>query len=267
MAVVADIDTDPSPKAIVIVRPDVLMHQQAAPACMANRTLIGCWRSGMAGIAVSGLPASGMGVGMARYPSGMTNIAFLRFGRARMTTVAVTAAPTGCMRIGVRAYLPLPGMTNTTLRRRERPGMATVTVTAAPAGRMRVGVRTDIGFMAQSTTCSRALAGVTIIAMIFSPAGIVGLGTGVCVAGSAGIFLMTNQTVGPIPCGLDAVGLRPPKVVVRNRHAYLMTLPARFLNVTHAAGIIRLSAHGAVSPRPVLTMTGRRGLLIHISMA
>src|ERR1035437_9897758 len=132
---------------------------------------------------------------------------------------------------------------------------------------MRIGVRTYVSFMTHSTPRSRILAGVTILTMVLSPPGIVGLGPVGCMTGRAGILLMTDHAVSAIPCGLGTVSLQPPKVVVRGRHCDLVALPARLFAVADTARIIRLSAHSAVSPSPVLAMAERRGLTIHVIMA
>lgn len=64
--------------------------------------------------------------------------------------------------------------------------------------------------MTQGTPCPRGLAGVTLQAMILTPARIVGLGSGFLMAGDAEILLMANQALGSVPGRLNPVRLQSP---------------------------------------------------------
>ena len=255
----------------VLVQPTGFMRvgmRTHAGNAMANAALLRVGRTRMTIVTVLVQPAGFMRIGMrtqARHAMAGTAL-LLRIGRTRMTIVTVRIQPIAFMRTGMRTYAG-PAMANTARFRRDRARMAVVTVRIQPAGRMRIGMRTYAGHMAQRTTRSRTPAGMTIIAMVLGPRGIVGLWPGGCVTGRAGILLMTDQTALAVPRGLHAVGLQTPKVVVRGGLCDLVALPARLFAVADSARIIRLSAHGAVSPRPVLAMAGRRSLPIHVFMA
>ena len=160
-----------------------------------------------------------------------------------------------------------PAMADGAIFRIGRARMAIVAMLLQPAGGMRVGVGTYVGRVAQCTTCPSALAGVAIIAMGLIPGGVMRLGPGRCMTGAAGILSMTDQAALAVPGGLDAVGLQTPEVVVRCRHRDLVALAAGLFAVAHAAGVIRLGAHLAMPPRPVLSVTWRRRPPVHLLMA
>lgn len=73
--------------------------------------------------------------------------------------------------------------------------MTRVAVGGQPAGRMGVRMRVNRAVMTQGTPGSPRLAGVTLQAVILTPARIVGLGAGFLMAGRAKILLVADQAL------------------------------------------------------------------------
>lgn len=126
---------------------------------------------------------------------------------------------------------------------------------------------TDVRLVTHRTPRTRSLADVTVQTMILTPAGIVGQGPGICVAGIAGILLMANKTFRAIPRPLYAVGFLPPQVIMGGGLGHLMAFPAGLITMTNTANITRLSAQRPMATRPVLAMIRRRRFCIHIHVA
>ena len=112
-------------------------------------------------------------------------------------------------------------------------------------------MRVDRTFMTQGTPGPCGLAGMTLQAVILPPTRIVGLGPGFLMTSDAGILLMADQTLGPVPGRLDPVRLQPPQVIVRGRLGDLVTFSAGGLGMTDRAGLLILPRQDAMTLCPV----------------
>ncbi len=160
-----------------------------------------------------------------------------------------------------------PGMTNSALIAFRRSLMTAIAVLAPPASGVRTRMRAQVRRMANRAAGPRAGAGVTPVTVGLTPVGGVIQRAGGCVTGFTGILLVTRQAAFTVPGGIDSMDLQPPQVVMVGRHRDLVTILARCLGVTDGARIVCLHGKIPVSTRPVLVMTARRSLRIHIFVA